>query len=104
MKNLRACLGVFALLSASVPRAGADAIDDFVNGHMERHKIPGLSLAVCRDGTVVKAAGYGLANVELDAPAKPETVFQSGSVGKQFTAMAVMLLVEEGKLGLDDPL
>ena len=71
---------------------------------MERHQIPGLSLAICRDGQLSRATGYGLANVELDVPVKPETIFQSGSVGKQFTAMAVMMLVEEGKLGLDDPL
>ena len=82
--------------------AGADAVDDFLKGHMERHKIPGLALAICRDGELVRATGYGLANVELDVPAKPETIFQSGSVGKQFTAMAVMILVDEGKLGLDD--
>ncbi len=80
----------------------ADAVDDFLKEHMERHKIPGLALAICRDGQVVRAEGYGLANVELDVPAKPETIFQSGSVGKQFTAMAVMMLVEEGKLGLGE--
>ena len=45
-----------------------------------------------------------MSNVELQVPVKPETVFQSGSVGKQFTATAVMMLVEEGKVGLDDPL
>lgn len=45
-----------------------------------------------------------MANVELQVPVKPETIFQSGSVGKQFTATAVMMLVEEGKIGLDDPL
>ena len=50
------------------------------------------------------AKGFGLANVELQVPVKPETIFQSGSVGKQFTATAVMMLVEEGKIGLDDPL
>src|SRR5208282_6075026 len=53
---------------------------------------------------VVRAEGFGLANVELNVPVKPETVFQSGSVAKQFTAAAVMMLVEEGKIGLDDPL
>ena len=53
---------------------------------------------------MVRAEGFGLANVELQVPAKPETIFQSGSVGKQFTATAVMMLVEEGKIGLDDPL
>ena len=100
-------LGTFIVLAAfaAAPRpSAADAVDDFVRAHMERHHIPGLSVAICRDGQLVKAQGYGLANVELDVEAKPETIFQSGSVGKQFTAMAVMLLVEEGKLGLDDPL
>jgi CubicO group peptidase (beta-lactamase class C family) len=71
---------------------------------MQREKIPGLSLLVARDGKIVRAQGYGFANVELQVPVKPETVFQSGSVGKQFTATAVMMLVEEGKLGLDDPI
>lgn len=92
------------LLALGAAAAGADAVDDFVRAQMERQKIPGLSLAVCRDGNLVKAQGYGLANVEHKVPAKPETVFQSGSVGKQFTATAVMLLVEAGKLGLDDPI
>lgn len=53
---------------------------------------------------MVKAKGYGLANLELDAAVKPETIMQTGSVGKQFTATAVMMLVEEGKVGLDDKL
>lgn len=52
----------------------------------------------------MRTEGYGLANVELNVAVKPETIFQSGSVGKQFTATAVMMLVEEGKIGLDDPL
>ena len=71
---------------------------------MERQHIPGLSLLVAKGGKVVLAEGFGLANVELRVPVKPETIFQSGSVGKQFTATAVMMLVEEGKVGLDDPL
>ena len=97
-------LALLASTLGMARRAAADVVDDFVKAHMERHRIPGLSLVVRRDGVVTKAAGYGLANVELDVAATPETVFQSGSVGKQFTAMAVMMLVEEGKLGLDDPL
>jgi CubicO group peptidase (beta-lactamase class C family) len=52
----------------------------------------------------VRAQGYGLANVEHQVATKPETVFQSGSVGKQFTSMAVLMLVESGKLSLDDPI
>ena len=71
---------------------------------MERQHIPGLSLLVAKAGTIVVAEGFGLANVELQVPVKTQTIFQSGSVGKQFTATAVMMLVEEGKIGLDDPL
>jgi CubicO group peptidase (beta-lactamase class C family) len=94
----------FTLAALAAGPAWADAVDDYVRAELARQKIPGLSLAVCRDGRLVKAAGYGMANVELQVPAKPETVYQSGSVGKQFTATAVMLLVEDGKLSLDEPI
>ncbi|CAN5649914.1 serine hydrolase domain-containing protein [soil metagenome] len=57
---------------------------------------------VRHEGKVVLSAGYGLANLEHGVRATPHTVFQSGSMGKQFTAMAVMMLVEEDKLSLDD--
>jgi CubicO group peptidase (beta-lactamase class C family) len=69
---------------------------------MLSQQIPGVSLAVIRNGEIVLARGYGLANVEHQAPVKPETIFQSGSMGKQFTATAVMMLAEDGKLSLDD--
>jgi CubicO group peptidase (beta-lactamase class C family) len=84
--------------------ATTSAVTDYVKAEMERQHIPGLSLLVVKSGKIVRAEGFGLANVELQAPVKAETVFQSGSVGKQFTATAVMMLVEEGKVGLDDPL
>jgi CubicO group peptidase (beta-lactamase class C family) len=77
-------------------------VDTVVEAQRKVQKIPGVSLAVCRDGKIVKASGYGVANVEWNIPVTPETIFQTGSVGKQFTATAVMMLVEEGKLGLDD--
>jgi CubicO group peptidase (beta-lactamase class C family) len=77
-------------------------VDEYVIAEMQREKIPGLSLGVIRDGKLIYARGYGLANVELDVPVKPDTIFQTGSVGKQFTATAVMMLVEEGKISLDD--
>jgi CubicO group peptidase (beta-lactamase class C family) len=83
---------------------GEDKVFEFVKSEMERQHIPGLALLVSRGGKIVQAQGFGLANVELQVPVKPETVFQSGSVGKQFTATAIMMLVEEGKVGLDDPL
>jgi CubicO group peptidase (beta-lactamase class C family) len=84
--------------------AQQDVVEDYVQAEMQRQKIPGLSLLIARDGKIVLAKGYGLSNVELQVPVKPETVFQSGSVGKQFTATAVMMLVEEGKVKLDEPI
>lgn len=77
-------------------------IDRLVRAEMRKEKIPGVSLAIIRNGRVDILKSYGLANVEHKVPVKPETVFQSGSIGKQFTAAAVMILVEEGKLSLDD--
>jgi CubicO group peptidase (beta-lactamase class C family) len=94
---------VFAAIAHAVPDEPLSAtVDEFVNSELRAQHIPGVALAVVRDGKIVKAAGYGLANVELNVPTKPETIFQTGSVGKQFTATAVMMLVEEGKVGLDD--
>ena len=81
-----------------------DVVDNYVRAEMTKQRIPGLAMLVSRGGQVIRAQGYGLANVELQVPVKPETIFQSGSVGKQFTATAVMMLVEEGKIGLGDNL
>ncbi|HXY08704.1 MAG TPA: serine hydrolase domain-containing protein [Terriglobales bacterium] len=98
-------LALFFALSgvACADGSSTDSVADYVHAEMLRQHVPGLSLLVVRDGKVRRAEGYGLANVELQAPVKPETVFQSGSVGKQFTATAVMMLVEQGKIGLEDP-
>jgi len=84
--------------------AQSDAVDWYIRSEMQKRQIPGLALLVVRDGQIVKAQGYGMSNVELQVPVKPETVFQSGSMGKQFTATAIMMLVEEGKVSLDDSL
>jgi CubicO group peptidase (beta-lactamase class C family) len=97
------CLFTFATLALAQSSLDS-AVADYVKAEMERQHIPGLALLVTRDGKVVRSEGFGLANVELQVPVKPETIFQSGSVGKQFTATAVMMLVEAGKIGLNDPL
>jgi CubicO group peptidase (beta-lactamase class C family) len=97
-------LTLVLLLTSSALAQTSASIDDYVHSEMQRQHIPGLSLLVARGGKIVRAQGYGFSNVELQVPVKPETVFQSGSVGKQFTATAVMMLVEEGKIKLDDPI
>jgi CubicO group peptidase (beta-lactamase class C family) len=91
-----------APMAANTDDAVSTKVDAAVEAQRKAQKIPGVSVAVCRDGKIVKAAGYGEANVELAVPVTPESIFQTGSVGKQFTSMAIMMLVEEGKLGLDD--
>jgi CubicO group peptidase (beta-lactamase class C family) len=80
----------------------ADAVDDLVQHEISVQKIPGISIAVIENGKILKARGYGFADLELDVPASAETVYQLASVTKQFTAAAIMLLAEDGKLDLDD--
>jgi CubicO group peptidase (beta-lactamase class C family) len=77
-------------------------VDAYIDSQLKAQHIPAFGLGVMRDGHIIKARGYGVANVELNVPATAETIFQTGSVGKQFTATAVMMLVQDGKLGLDD--
>ena len=91
-------------VTASFTTARADWIDDFVAVHLKERKIPGLTIVVLRDGEILKAAGYGIANLELGVPATKDTVYEIGSISKQFAAEAAMLLVEEGKLDLDRPI
>jgi CubicO group peptidase (beta-lactamase class C family) len=98
-------LALLVLLTRLGPSGAArgDAVDDYVRKRMERERIPGLSLAVLRDGKVIKAAGYGYASLELRVPARPETVYELASSTKPLLAVAIMLLVQDGRLGLDDP-
>jgi CubicO group peptidase (beta-lactamase class C family) len=91
--------------AAAAAGGGPEArVDAFVRAEMERQKVPGVAIAVVRKGELLLAKGYGFANLEHRVPVTAETIFQSGSVGKQFTAAAVMCLVEDGRLALDDPI
>lgn len=91
------------LAQISVP-AQTDKVDEYIQAEMKTHRIPGLALVVIQNGEVVKIKGYGIANLEHDVPVTPDTVFELASVTKQFTATAIMSLVEEGKIKLDDPI
>ena len=103
---LNGAAGALALLlpAAAAATDNLEGVDEFVRAEMARQQIPGVAVGIVRQGTVIKAQGYGLANVEHQVPVRPETIFQSGSLGKQFTAAAVMSLVEEAKVALDDPI
>lgn len=94
---------LFLACLAATRLACADAIDRIAVEELQRQRSPALALAVVRNGRPVKVQGYGLANLELHAPASATTVFQTASVGKQFTAALVMLLARDGRLSLDDP-
>lgn len=104
MKLLAALLLAAWVLGTTIVTAAADRVGDLVNAYLKKKQVPGCALMVRHNGKVVLAAGYGIANLEHGLRVTPQTVFQSGSVGKQFTAMAVMLLVEERKLALDEPI
>jgi CubicO group peptidase (beta-lactamase class C family) len=65
---------------------------------------PGCAVGVAKDGTPVLQKAYGMADLEHDVPNRPDTIFEAGSVSKQFTAAAVVLLARDGKLSLDDPI
>lgn len=90
--------------SSPAQSAATASIDRYAAREMARQHIPGMAVGIFRSGKIVFAKGYGLSNVELNVAVKPATIFQSGSVGKQFTATAIMMLVEEGKIGLGDSL
>ena len=99
----RPAVAIALFVGFGAPISGkADAIDRYVTSQMQRLHIPGASLAIVRDGHIIKAQGYGFANLELKAPATKKTVYEIGSNTKQFTAAAIMMLVEEGKVALED--
>ncbi|MGQ0764016.1 MAG: serine hydrolase [Acidobacteriota bacterium] len=80
------------------------AVDSIAKAAISERSVPGLSVAVMRGARLTLAKGYGFADLDQKIPAAPETVYQLGSISKQFTAAAVMRLVERGKVRLDDPL
>jgi CubicO group peptidase (beta-lactamase class C family) len=93
------CCGLGECAAAAKPQAAAiDAVFAAWTGEDR----PGCALAVTQRGAVVYARGYGMANLEAGLANAPDVVFDIGSVSKQFTAMAVLLLVEDGRVSLDD--
>lgn len=99
-------LGVLAASTAGAQDARelTQYVDSVANAAITERRVAGVSVAVARKGRIVLAKGYGFADLENDVPATAETVFRIGSITKQFTAAAIMRLMEQGKLSLDDTL
>ena len=93
---------VTGVASAQEPAATDARRIDSLFGRFSVPGSPGCALGVMREGRLVYARGYGLASIELGVPITPATVFDIGSVSKQFTALAIVLLAQDGKLSLDD--
>lgn len=102
MKQSLQLLLVVIGFALSIGHALADQVDDLLKDEMQKHQIAGLSLMVIKDGHAIKTSNYGVANLEWNVPVTDETVFEIGSITKQFTAACILLLVEDGKLSLDD--
>jgi len=115
MRTLTLTLGLSALIAgcagtpvssitepASADSATAERVDALMRDYAGAG--PGASLLVLRDGQPVLRRGYGLAVVEAGTAATPQTNYRLASISKQFTAAAVLLLAQDGKLGLDDPI
>jgi CubicO group peptidase (beta-lactamase class C family) len=81
-----------------------DSVDRFIKTELARQRIPGMSVAVLRGDSVLLARGYGFAKLERRVPATDSTLYAVGSVTKQFTAAAIVLLSQQGRLRLDDPI
>src|SRR5688572_15148942 len=98
------CLVVYLFVFSNPVAAQQDSIDNFVNAQMQKRKIPGLQLAIVRNGSIVKTAHYGFANVQDSIPVSDKTVFPINSITKAFTGVAIMQLVEAGKVTLSSPI
>lgn len=99
-------LGIALATVIAVPveraRAQADRVDSLITAEMKRQNIPGLSLGVMKEGEIIKAQGYGFANIRTGAPVTASTVLKIASVSKQFIAAGIMLLAQDGRLSVDD--
>lgn len=102
--RLRTILTAILLLifvSAAIADKKTDAVDKLFS-QWDKKDTPGCALAIVKDGEIIYKHGYGLANLELNIPITPKSVFYIGSVSKQFVTMCIAILAKQGKLSLDD--
>jgi CubicO group peptidase (beta-lactamase class C family) len=101
---LRSLVPLAPLLLATVGCVTVAPVDAYVHAVMDKHHVPGVAVAIVRDGKLEKLATYGVADLESEAKVGPDTAFQIASTTKLLTGTLVMRLVQEGKLELDVPL
>ncbi len=88
--------------SVNVNARQQQTVDEFIKQQMSEQQITSLSIGIIKQGKIVKAQGYGMANLELNIPATKNTVYKVGSLSKQMIAAGIMLLIQTGKLNLSD--
>lgn len=98
------CFVGYPGFSQNLSKEDITTIERLITEKMSKDGIPGLSIAIVKEGTLVWSNGYGLADLENFVPAKTNTAYRSASIGKTITATAVMQLVEQGKIDLDQPI
>jgi len=101
------CALIGSALAQSIPITGQTvpdlaAYDSVVTSLMKKYQVPGVALAVAREGRLVLARGYGYADTHLQLPVQPDSLFRLASVTKPHTAAAILRLIEQGKLSLSD--
>jgi CubicO group peptidase (beta-lactamase class C family) len=92
------------MIPACLALHAQDAVDTYLKQQMARSRIPGLAVAIVREGRLEKLSAYGQASLELGAPLTADSAFQIASATKLFTGVLAMSLVAEGKLDLDAPI
>jgi CubicO group peptidase (beta-lactamase class C family) len=97
-----AAQGIYAQAEVSTGPTALTARIDKLFAAWDRQETPGCALAVMQDGKVIYKRGYGMANLEYGIRITPSTIFHVASISKQFTAFAIQLLAQEGKLSQDD--
>ncbi|MFQ5817621.1 MAG: serine hydrolase [Terriglobia bacterium] len=91
------------MAEASAAQTSLEGLDEFIVAVMKEWKVPGLAIAIVKDGEVIHAQGYGLRDVERQLPVTPQTLFAIGSITKSFTVTVLGMLADDGKLDWDKP-
>ncbi|MEO6914172.1 MAG: serine hydrolase domain-containing protein [Candidatus Baltobacteraceae bacterium] len=103
IRALATLTAVFLLTLGALPAAQQAAVDGAVSAVMQRDQVPAISIGIARNGRMLYERGYGYRDLPGKVPADAGTIYEIGSITKQFTAVMILQLLHEGKLSLDDP-